>query len=77
MTDLAHIVHEPDQIGFLVTGEWCDRCGDQNYDDQTHVCLTCTDPSDPCSVAYLEGHRDCDDACVARRMLDTATSTEA
>jgi len=44
----------PDQVGFLVTGEWCDRCGDRNYDDKTRVCQTCTYPDDPCSRAYLD-----------------------
>lgn len=44
---------EPDQVGFLVTGDHCDRCGDTNYDD-TRTCLTCTNPDDPCSQAYLE-----------------------
>jgi ribosomal protein L37E len=47
-------VVEPTQVGFLVTGDWCDRCGDQNYDGETRVCLTCTYPDDPCSRAYLD-----------------------
>lgn len=29
----------------------CPRCGDQNWDD-TRLCLTCTHPDDPYSVAY-------------------------
>jgi hypothetical protein len=47
-------VIEPTQIGFLVTGDRCDRCGDVNYDEDTLVCLTCTYPDDPCSRAFLE-----------------------
>jgi hypothetical protein len=47
-------VIKPSQVGYLVLGEWCDRCGDTNYDARTRVCLTCTFPDDPCSRAYLE-----------------------
>jgi hypothetical protein len=43
----------PDQVGFLVTGDRCDRCGDTNHTDDG-VCLTCTYPDDPCSRAYLD-----------------------
>jgi ribosomal protein L37E len=42
------------EVGFLVTGDHCDRCGDTNYDEDTLVCLTCYYPDDPCSRAYLE-----------------------
>jgi len=31
-------------VGFLVVGDWCDRCGDTNYDENTLVCFTCTYP---------------------------------
>ncbi|GAA2347433.1 hypothetical protein [Dactylosporangium salmoneum] len=56
MTDLvpSPVVLEG-AIGFLVTGHWCDRCGDTNYDPATRECLTCTFPDDPCSRTYLEG----------------------
>jgi ribosomal protein L37E len=45
------------EVGFLVTGQHCDRCGDVNYDTATatRVCLTCTYPDHPCSRAYLDG----------------------
>lgn len=42
-------------VGFLVTGHWCDRCGDTNYDATTRECLTCTYPDDPCSRVYWDG----------------------
>jgi len=45
---------EPDQVGFLVAGDRCDRCGDVNYDEETCTCLTCTYPDDPCSASYLK-----------------------
>lgn len=45
---------EPDQVGYLVLGDRCDRCGDVNFDEGSRVCLTCTYPDDPCSVAYLD-----------------------
>lgn len=40
--------------GYFVTGFWCDRCGDINFDAKIRECLTCTFPDDPCSRAYLE-----------------------
>jgi hypothetical protein len=43
-------------VGFFVGGEWCGRCGDQNYDPATKLCLTCTYPNDPCSRAYLDAN---------------------
>jgi hypothetical protein len=50
---LAPVAVEGD-VGFLVLGDWCDRCGDTNFDEATRVCLTCTYPDDPCSRAFLE-----------------------
>lgn len=46
------------EVGFFVVGDWCDRCGDQNYDETTRACLTCTFPDHPCSRAYLDARGD-------------------
>lgn len=43
----------PSQVGFLVTGDRCDRCGDVNF-DEARVCLTCTYPDAPCSAVGAE-----------------------
>lgn len=63
-------------IGFLVLGEWCDRCGDQNYDGSTRVCHTCTYPDHPCSQAWWEMHPERAEALTSvARTLDVAERT--
>jgi ribosomal protein L37E len=55
--DQAWATNEGDdviEVGFLVLGDYCHRCGDTNYDPQTRECQTCADPEHPCSRAYLE-----------------------
>ena len=69
-------VIEPTQVGFLVTGDWCDRCGDQNYDGETRVCLTCTYPEREADgylygatldevVAHVSLRRHADEVCTS------------
>jgi hypothetical protein len=47
---------EQDAPAFYVEAgaDRCGRCGDTNFDD-LRVCLTCTYPDDPCSLAYTSG----------------------
>jgi len=44
------------EAGYFVprTHDHCTRCGDQNFDGTTRVCLTCTYPDHPCSRVYWE-----------------------
>lgn len=37
--------------------DWCQRCGDTNYDGRTRLCLTCTYPEHPCSAVHWEVRR--------------------
>jgi hypothetical protein len=61
LSGITPVICAADQMFVVQRGEpsWyvpadathCPRCGDQNWDD-TRMCLTCTHPDDPCSVAY-------------------------